>query len=52
MSLTRRWCAPLAAALLLLGAACAPANERPVRGAVPGGDAAPTPSGPPPTLTP
>src|SRR5438132_5409408 len=57
MSLTRRWCAPLAAAFLFLGAAflgtaCAPANERPVRGAVPGGEAAPTPSGPPPTLTP
>ena len=41
-------------ALLLLGAlslsSCAPANERPVRGAVPGSEA-PTPPGVPPTLT-
>jgi hypothetical protein len=32
-------------------ASCAPANERPVRGAVPGSEAAPTPPGVPPTLT-
>jgi hypothetical protein len=32
-------------------AGCAPANERPVRGAVPGSEAAPTPPGVPPTLT-
>jgi hypothetical protein len=32
-------------------ASCAPANERPLRGAVPGGDVAPTPPGVPPTLT-
>jgi hypothetical protein len=42
-------------ALLLIGAlavaSCAPANERPVRGAVPGSEAAPTPPGVPPTLT-
>jgi hypothetical protein len=40
-------------ALLLLGAlvSCAPANERPVRGAVPGSEAPPTPPGVPPTLT-
>jgi hypothetical protein len=36
--------------LLLLTVACAPANERPVRGAVPGSEA-PTPPGVPPTLT-
>jgi hypothetical protein len=39
----------LLAALAL--ASCAPANERPLRGAVPGSDAAPTPPGVPPTLT-
>jgi hypothetical protein len=38
----------LLAALAL--ASCAPASERPVRGAVPGGDAAPTAPGVPPTL--
>jgi hypothetical protein len=37
--------------LLALGG-CGPANERPVRGAVPGGDPAPTQPGLPPTLTP
>jgi hypothetical protein len=47
----KRWTASAAAALVLLGAACAPANERPVRGAVPGTEAA-TPQGLPPTLTP
>jgi hypothetical protein len=40
----------VAAALLALGAACNPANERPVRGAVPGNQVAPTPPGVPPTL--
>jgi hypothetical protein len=39
----------LFAALAL--ASCAPANERPLHGAVPGSDAAPTPPGVPPTLT-
>ena len=45
--------ATLACALLvvLIVAGCAPANERPLRGAVPGSDAAPTPPGVPPTLT-
>jgi pyruvate dehydrogenase E2 component (dihydrolipoamide acetyltransferase) len=44
---------PLACALLaaLIVAGCAPANERPLRGAVPGTDAAATPPGVPPTLT-
>jgi hypothetical protein len=51
---TLKWRAPqtllaLFAALVL--ASCAPANERPLRGAVPGSDAAPTPPGVPPTLT-
>jgi hypothetical protein len=32
-------------------ASCAPANERPMHGAVPGSEAAPTPPGVPPTLT-
>jgi hypothetical protein len=39
------------AACLLSVAACAPANERPLRGAVPGSEA-PTPPGAPPTLAP
>jgi hypothetical protein len=39
----------LLAALIVVG--CAPANERPLRGAVPGSDAPPTPPGVPPTLT-
>ena len=43
-----RWV--LATALACLVVACAPANERPVRGAVPG-SSAPTPPGVPPTLT-
>src|SRR5262245_23907801 len=38
------------ALLLLLATACGPANDRPVRGAVPG-SAAPTAPGVPPTLT-
>ena len=46
-----RWTIAVAAALLISGAACAPANERPVRGAVPGTDAPPAP-GLPPTLSP
>src|SRR5260370_40118164 len=50
MPIERRWSAWLAAALLLVSAACAPANERPVRGAVPGSEP-PTPPGVPPTLT-
>src|SRR5262245_35438678 len=41
----------LSAALLLICAACAPANERPIRGAIPG-TSAPTPPGVPPTLQP
>src|SRR5947209_6021340 len=40
----------LFAALAL--ASCAPANERPMHGALPGSEAAPTPPGVPPTLTP
>jgi hypothetical protein len=40
----------LLALLLALSAACAPANERPLRGAQPGSEA-PTPPGVPPTLT-
>jgi len=43
-----RWMAGAALAVLLV--ACAPANERPVRGAVPG-SSVPTPPGVPPTLT-
>jgi hypothetical protein len=50
MPIERRWYAWLAAALLLVTSACAPANERPVRGAVPGSES-PTPPGVPPTLT-
>jgi hypothetical protein len=42
----------LAAALALAVMSCAPANERPVRGAVPGSESAPTPPGVPPTLAP
>jgi hypothetical protein len=41
----------LAAPLLIITAACAPANERPVRGAV-AGSPLPTPPGVPPTLIP
>jgi hypothetical protein len=40
----------LAALVMLLVVACSPANERPLRGAVPG-SSAPTPPGVPPTLT-
>jgi hypothetical protein len=42
----------LSCAVTLVAAACGPANERPVSGAVPGGRVAPTPPGVPPTLTP
>ena len=51
MLVVRRRLVVLAAGLLVI-AACAPANERPVRGAVPGSSEAPTPPGVPPTLTP
>ena len=50
MSGTRRRYAWLVVACVLTAAACAPANERPVRGAVPGSEG-PTPPGVPPTLT-
>src|SRR5262249_27257069 len=40
----------VAAALFALAAACGPANERPVRGAVPGNQPTPTLPGVPPTL--
>src|SRR5207302_9843604 len=50
MLVVRRRLVVLAAGLLVI-AACAPANERPVRGAVPGSSEAPTPPGVPPTLT-
>jgi hypothetical protein len=50
MSPVRRHVTLLAAILLVL-TACAPANERPVRGAVPGSPP-PTPPGVPPTLVP
>jgi hypothetical protein len=52
MFIKRRPVALFAAAFALAFAlaACAPANERPVRGAVPGSEA-PTPPGVPPTLT-
>jgi AP-2 complex subunit alpha len=49
MSPARRHRVLLAAALCVLAAACAPASERPLRGAVPG-TPAPTPPGLPPTL--
>jgi hypothetical protein len=42
----------LSCALMLGLAACGPANERPVSGAVPGSRTAPTPPGVPPTLSP
>src|SRR4030081_3915297 len=41
----------LALLLALALASCAPANERPMRGALPGSEAPPTPPGVPPTLT-
>jgi len=41
----------LALLAALVVASCAPANERPLHGAVPGTEAAPTPAGVPPTLT-
>jgi hypothetical protein len=49
MSPRGRWL--VCAAALLLLSACAPANERPLRGAVPGSEP-PTPPGVPPTLQP
>jgi hypothetical protein len=42
--------ASILALLLIVAAACAPANERPLRGAVPGSEG-PTPAGVPPTLS-
>jgi len=45
----RRLCVLALAGLAL--ASCAPANERPTHGALPGSDAHPTPPGVPPTLT-
>ncbi len=51
MLVVRRRLVVLAVGLLVI-AACAPANERPVRGAVPGSNEAPTPPGAPPTLAP
>jgi hypothetical protein len=42
----------VAAAAMLLLAACGPANERPLRGAVPGSNQSPTVPGVPPTLVP
>jgi hypothetical protein len=49
----RRHLGPMAVAfaVAIVLASCAPANERPVRGAVPGNHEEPTPPGVPPTLT-
>src|SRR5947209_2427138 len=54
MLLHRRWTGTIAAVMCLVAlgvASCAPANERPLRGAQPG-TLAPTPPGLPPTLEP
>src|SRR5882762_2632652 len=49
LSPARRLCVLMLAGLALVS--CAPANERPTHGALPGSEAHPTPPGIPPTLT-